>query len=113
MSCDSSKPRLMTSQCYFNINNYQNNNKGNCKTPIKMEFTLENGEMKHKYQLAVTMEENNNMFNTEVAFITQNSIAFNSCYICNYFFERQQYLNITLLKDGKVNTSRVITLGLL
>ena len=59
------------------------------------------------------MNDNNEPFYTEIAIVNQNIITFNTCYICDYFFERQQYLNIELLKNNKIVGNNKVTLGII
>ena len=40
-------------------------------------------------------------------------LSFNTCYICDYFFERQQYLNITILQNGQTYGYSKIPLGII
>ena len=118
MGCDSTKPkRSSVSKTYFNITHSQTNNKinnyQNYKTPVKLEFTIEGCENRHKYQILVEMSDNNERSSTEVAYAQQRILTFNTCYICDYFFERQQYLFIQLLKDGNIEGSIKPTLGII
>ena len=115
-ACDSSKPKkILKSQIYFNINNKQITNKANnyqnYKMPVKLEFTLENCEIHHKYQLKIIMTDSNESTLTEEANVIIKNMTFNTCYICDYFFERQQYLNISLLKDNLMKGSIKVALG--
>ena len=114
------KPKLVNRRIFFNIEECQvnkpsnpSNSAQNYKTPVKLEFTLDNCESHHKYQIQATMNNKNEAFNTEVATIKQKGITFNTCYICDYYFERQQYLNITLLKDSKPDKNIKVILGII
>ena len=114
--CESTNSKkILNSQIFFNINHNQmdnkNNNYQNYKMPVKLEFTLENCEVRHKYQIGVIMTDSNESTFTEIANITQKNITFNTCYICDYFFERQQYLNINLMKDNMNKGNVKVALG--
>ena len=112
---NSKKPKIVDSKIFFNIDQSQvnsNPNTPNYKTPVKLEFTLDNCESHHKYQIQAKMNNKNEAFNTEVATIKQKGITFNTCYICDYYFERQQYLNIILLKDSKPDKNIKVILGI-
>ena len=72
------------------------------KTKVKLEFEIENIEINHKYQLeAKFLEGQTKLFSTETVQSHLNRIIFNSCYICDYFFEKRQNLQISLIKDFK------------
>ena len=115
MGCYSSQPKLIEKKTYFHFNQSQivdkANNYQNYKTPVKLDFTLEGCQINHKYQIEVIMNDNNETFYTENALIKQNVVTFNTCYICDYFFERQQYLNIQLLKNNQTDGINKVTLG--
>ena len=72
----------------------------NMKTKVKLEFEINNIEINHKYQLeAKFLEQPTKAFATETVLSHGNIIIFNSCYICDYFFEKRQNLQISLIKD--------------
>ena len=70
----------------------------NLKTKVKLEFTITNIEKNHNYQInAFFINKQNDIFTTEVVYSTYNLITFNTCYICDYFFERNQIMTISLI----------------
>ena len=121
MGCESTKhkPQIIQSKTFFNINrgqtNIKTNNYQNYKTPVKLEFTLEGCQNRHEYQILVIMSDSNDSFSTEAINANQSIATFNTCYICDYFFERQQFLNIQLLKNrvecGKIKVAMGIIVG--
>ena len=117
MGCENAKPKIMRSRAYFNINhdttNIKTNKYQNYKTPVKLEFTLDGCENYCKYLIKVTMTDNNDTFSSEEEVVRQRIITFNTCYICDYFFERQQYFNIQLIKDGEPNGKIKVALGII
>ena len=117
MGCESSNPKLIKSKTFFNINRGQTNinkiNYQNFKTPVKLEFTLEGCESHHQYLINVIMTDSNDSFSTEEIKANKNIATFNTCYICDYFFERQQYLNIKLIKDGVIYGSIKVVMGII
>ena len=82
----------------------------NMKSNIKLEFTIENIEKNHKYQVGIIFA-GEQPFYTETVLSQMFLITFNTCYIGSYFFEKQQHLTIKLLKDGKENGSLNTSLG--
>jgi len=82
------------------------------KTKVKLEFEIQNIEINHKYQLeAKFLEGTTKVFTTETVQNHNNRIIFNSCYICDYFFEKRQNLQITLIKNLKRKGTIQIPLG--
>ena len=114
-SANSSSKKIIQSQTFFSFDTGQrditNNKYQNYKTPVKLGFILEGCANYHKYQILVIMADNNNKFTTEILNANENFVKFNSCYICNYFFERQQYLYIKLLKNGIESGDIKVALG--
>ena len=80
------------------------------KQIIKLEFTIENIEKNHRYQIKVNFKGENS-FKTEKVLSQMPIITFNTCYIGDYYFERQQLLNISLEKDEVHKGSINISLG--
>lgn len=84
------------------------NNYNNMKSNIKLEFTIENIQKNHAYQLKVNIP-GEQPFYTERVLSQGPLITFNTCYMGSYFFEKQQLLNIFLFKDnfecGTLNVS--------
>ena len=113
--CETSKQKILSSKAFFNMDiddsDITMNNAQKYKTPVKLEFTLDGCEINHKYQINIQSKENPNIFSTESAIVKQNIVTFNSCYICQYFFEKQQYLNLHILKDGTTYKTLTPSLG--
>ena len=116
-SCEGSKQKILRSKTFFNMDIDEPiakmNNSQNYKTPVKLEFTIDGCEIGHKYQINIQSKENPNIFSTESAVVKQNIVTFNTCYICQYFFEKQQYLNLEILKDGKIYKNINPSLGVI
>ena len=84
----------------------------NLKTKVKLEFTIKDIEMNHRYQIKVFfVNKQNDIFETEVLNSTQNIITFNTCYICDYFFGRNQKMTISLTKDSQLEGAINLALG--
>ena len=84
----------------------------NLKTKVKLEFTIKDIEMNHRYQITVFfVNKQNDIFETEVLNSTQNIITFNTCYICDYFFGRNQKMTISLTKDSQLEGAINLALG--
>ena len=83
----------------------------NLKSKIKLEFTIENIDLKKKYNLVVKFSDSQSLFNTETVMSQLHLITFNTCYIGDYYFEKQQILNIYLIQDGNQIGMLKVTLG--
>lgn len=77
---------------------------------IKLEFMVENIEIKNKYQIVFDFS-GQNPFSTEEVLSQTPSITFSKCFLGNYFFGKQQNMNISLIKNGKKEGSLDTTLG--
>lgn len=77
---------------------------------IKLEFMVENIEIKNKYQIIVDFSEQN-PFSTEEVLSQTPSITFSKCFLGNYFFGKQQNMKVSLLKNGKNEGSLDTTLA--
>ena len=117
MGCESNRPRLIKKEIYFQkIDSEQQNrenNYQNFKTPVKLEFILQNIKIGDIYKIHITVPNAVETFFTEEMKATSKIITFNTCYICDYFFERQQYLNISLIRNGKNKGYVRIPLGII
>jgi len=82
------------------------------KTPVKLDFLLENAEKGDTYKIFISLQDNADKFSTERIKATNYNVLFNTCYICEYFFERQQYLNISLEKNRNNQGYIKIPLGI-
>ena len=118
------KPKLAKQRTFFNeskitpsMNSMNMESNGfdyqNMKTKVKLEFKIENIENNHKYQLKARFLESgySESFTTEIVTSHINLIIFNTCYICDYFFEKRQMLQITLIKDSKDEGNIQLPLG--
>jgi hypothetical protein len=78
------------------------------KSKVKLEFTIENIEINHKYAIEAKFlnSQFTDVFTTETVNSHNNIIIFNTCYICDYFFEKRQNLQISLfnnsIKEGTI-----------
>ncbi len=82
----------------------------NMNSKIKLEFMVENIEKNNKYQIFVNFSEQE-PFSTEEVLSQTPSLTFSKCFLGNYFFGKQQNLNVSLLKNGKQEGSLDTTLG--
>ena len=111
-------PRLSRKGIFFKKMESGTNMSGNAyrnfKTPVKLEFILQNLEEGNKYQVAVQLPEAKSNFMTEeITSPKSGIISYNTCYICDYFFERQQCLNIIAFKDKLPCGNSMIPLGII
>ena len=104
-TCDNINKKEVNSKEFFRVTktfNIQANEFESSDNKVKLEFTIENCTMDSRYQVMVefinTVIE---PFFTETVRSKYNNLTFNTCYICDYFFERPQLMRITVLKNGK------------
>ena len=120
--CDTAKNTLNTlntkvdrKRTFFNVKEETNNELEtyqNIKTKVKLEFTIEGLEKNHRYSIhAFFADKQSDVFTTEKVNSHLNLITFNTCYICDYCFERIQYIKIALMKDSSVEGTLLVTLG--
>ena len=91
------KPKLVRERPFFSENQTHESNNfdfdfQNMKTKVKLDFKIENIETNHRYQIKADLLENKytDFFTTEtVNSHNNNMIIFNSCNICDYFFEKR------------------------
>ena len=102
-ACDGTNKKRVNSKQFFGVaktirqDNIVIQNNNNCK----LEFTIENCLPENKYQvIAEFLGENLEPFSTEVVKSHGNLITFNTCYLCEYIFQRNQMMRITVLKNG-------------
>ena len=110
--CD--KGKKIPKRIYYNMEQDQNQIQalGDKKTRVKLEFTIEGLQKNSKYGITANFSDNpNNFFNTETVRCVNQIITFNTCYICDYFFERYQNLTISLLKDSVVQGTITVILA--
>ena len=97
--CDNShkKIELHRPESFFGITPAYSNESSNDK--VKLEFTIENCDVGQKYQvLAEFLNTNLQCFKTETVKSHQNLIIFNSCYICDFYFQQTQLMRISIVK---------------
>ena len=101
------KPKLAKKKTFFregtmNEKQLNNDNFQNMKSKIKLEFTIENIEINHKYAIEAKFlnSQFTDIFTTETVNSHNNIIIFNSCYICDYFFEKRQDLQLSLFNNS-------------
>jgi len=112
------QPKLAKKRTFFhegtmNEEKLNNNNFQNMKSKVKLEFTIENIEINHKYKIEAKFLSSHftDNFTTEAVNSHNKIIIFNSCYICDYFFEKRQNLQISLIKDSQKEGSIQLPLG--
>ena len=120
--CCRPDPKLQKKKFYFDIKEGDKNTLATSmvkqKSKIKLEFTIENCQENHRYQINSTfIESRSSPFTSENVLFKSNklnqlnSITFNSCLICDYLFEKTQTLIINLMKDSIIVGSKNIILG--
>ena len=100
-SCKEAK--LVKKRTYFNYDEETENKSNNVnlmKTKIKLEFAIENIEVKKRYQIIVGYNDYLTHFMTEKVLSSTNFITFNTCLISDYIFQKNQILQISLIKDS-------------
>ena len=112
----SSAPEIVKAVKYYNetesSNKSQGNNPENLKEKIKLEFSLKNCCSGKKYSInASFLEENEKDFLTEEMPNKNNEINFEKFYICNYFFEKEQKIQIILYKEDELIFNQASTLA--
>ena len=118
MGCVCEKPKLAKQKIFFffffmNENQLNHDDFQNMKSKVKLEFIIENIEINHKYKIEAKLlnSQFTDVFTTETVKSRNNIIIFNSCYICDYFFEKRQNLQISLFKDSQKEGSIQLPLG--
>ena len=117
--CDNShkKVDLPRSKSYFGItqnNENQANPEQSSNDKVKLEFIIENCDIGQNYQVLVEfLQTNIPRFNTETVKSHQNLIMFNSCYICDFFFQQPQLMRISIVKNGNIIGSITPYLGMI
>ena len=107
---------LARQKTYFNPENDQVNNIVNnidhMKSRIRLEFSIEGIRPGHRYNIdAAFMDNNKSVYKSEVVNSHSNVIIFNTCHICDYFFEKQQFFNVVLYRDSLQEGNIQLTLG--
>ena len=83
----------------------------NMKMKIKLEFTIIGIKKGHRYQIQTTFPELNDKFETETVNCHGNIITFNTCNRCYFYFEKQQIMQVLLIKDSIKEGAIIISLG--
>ena len=115
--CDSMNKKEVGSKEFFHVTktfNAQINEFESSDNKVKLEFTIENCIVDSRYQVMVefinTVVE---PFFTETVRAQYNTLTFNTCYICDFFFEKPQLMRITILKNGNQIGSLTPYLGMI
>ena len=106
--------KILRKRFYFNVEDADDDGQAfqNLKTKVKLEFTITDIEKNHKYQIkSFFVNKQYEIFETEVVHSTLNMITFNTCNICDYFFERNQIISISLIKDSYIEGTITVALG--
>ena len=104
---ESSIVHKKTGKKYFNTQNIDPNNPNNVSTQntrtekLSLTFSLINCTTNAVYHLNANFIDDKEIFKTEKKKTTGKLITFNSRYIVNYFFEKEQNLKIEIFKNGK------------
>ena len=108
-------PKMKKKRTFFDVeenpNQQQLEQYHNKKTQIKLEFTITGIQSGHRYQIHTTFIELNDKFLTEAVNSHGNIITFNKCKLCDFYFEKEQIINITLIKDSMSEGFISIPLG--
>lgn len=107
---------------YFNNLNQLNKNEvekdelESLKEKVKLEFALQNANQKLTYNINATLLDRNEMpYNSEQKKPhTNNEIIFENFYVCDYFFEKEQKIQIIIYKNNKpitINTTLGCIIG--
>jgi hypothetical protein len=103
-ACDSSSKKIVKSKTFFALSptmQNQANSGQSSNNKIKLEFAIENCDLEERYQvIAEFLNANIPAFSTETVKSHQNMIIFNSCYICDFFFEQPQMMRFSIFKNG-------------
>ena len=116
-ACDSSN-KVVSSKQYFAVSNtpsnIQANQIDNSTNKLKLEFCIQNCNINDRYQLLVEfIDSKEQPLLTETIRAHHNTIVFNTCYICNFYFEQQQLIRINLIKNGNQSGFNSSYLGMI
>ena len=107
------KPKLQKKRTFFERNEDIQANQmdkiQDIRTRIKLEFSLDNLQNNQKYQIVAVFDDNK--FQTEAVTSHGNFITFNTCYLGDYFFEKQQIVKVFLYKNSILIGTIPLTLG--
>ena len=99
--CDNitGQKKMPRAKSYFVMPEDQTNQNSNNK--VKLEFGVDGCKSNSKYQVECEfLNTNIPPFFTETVKSHQNIVIFNTCYICDFFFERQQMMRISIIRNG-------------
>ena len=117
MGACESQNRKLNSREFFRVAKTQNeeiNYFDNPKNKIKLEFTIEHCTINDRYQvLAQFLDSGVEPLYTEEAKTRFKSITFNTCYICDFFFQKQQKMKVSIIKNGTLLGSMNYYLGMI
>ena len=95
-----------------NISNHQNYNADSLTEKIRLEFSLKNCSSGAKYSIiAFFLEKEEKDFNSEEKTPKNDEIAFDNFYICDYYFEKEQKMQIILYKEDSSPITIMTTLA--
>jgi hypothetical protein len=116
-ACDCSAKTIVKPKTFFGISPTIQNQVNSAQTAnnkVKLEFSIEECDIDKKYQvMAEFLNSNIQPFCTETVRSNQNLIIFNSCYLCEYFFQQPQMMRFSIIKNGKNIGSLTPYLGMI
>ena len=117
MGACESQNRQINSRQYFRVaktKNEEENQFDNQNNKIKLEFTIQNCTINDRYQvLAEFINSDTEKLITETVKTHYNFITFNTCYIVDYYFQKQQMMKISIIKNGALLGSISPYLGMI
>ena len=108
------KPTPARKRFYFNREQADGNGPSNIvklKSKIKLEFSIDNCQTNCRYQIYADFNDGNPPYSSEKVLSKSNFITFNTCFICDYFFEKTQTLTVNLMKNSVLVGEKNIVLG--
>ena len=113
----SSKKILARPESFFQISEKPQNLSSSSQytnDKVKLEFTIENCDIGQNYQvMAEFLNTKTEPFKTKTVKSHQNLIIFNSCYICDFLFQKPQPMRICIVKNGNIIGSITPYLGMI
>ena len=84
----------------------------NLNQKLRLTFSLKNCKNGYNYSInALLLEAEKNNFSTEEKKAQDNEISFENFYVCDYYFETQQNIQITIFRDDTVVNTFITALG--
>ena len=110
---------IVKSQSYFETEIKKNNIKNSIENlietsneKISLEFSIQNTESGKTYNIdSFFLERGETNFKTEEKTSKGNDLTFEKLYICNYYFEREQKMQIIIYKEGSSPINIMTTLA--